>query len=79
MLSILSFKTICKLWGKKWDPKEKNTEQENVNQTTLDVEITINVNCWCQQNQEKCPTNIAIILNVLLLNSNIFFLNGFIF
>ena len=45
MLSTLSIETTCKPSGKKWNAKEKNTEQKNINKTTLKVEITPNVYC----------------------------------
>lgn len=45
VLSTLSIETTCKPSGKKWNAKEKNTEQKNINKTTLKVEITPNVYC----------------------------------
>ena len=49
VLSILSFITICKHRGKKWNAKEKNTEQTNASEwkLTLYVRITLNINRYC--------------------------------
>ena len=64
---------------KKWNANEKNAEQKNVNRSkvkflkpTLNVKVTLNKNCQCQQIQEKCPAHITIILNALSENEIIF-------
>ena len=66
MLSILSFQTIWKPEGKKWDTKEKCVEQKNVNQ--IHFKLTSNITCLRQQNQESALPNIVVILNVLSEN-----------
>ena len=38
--AVLSFQTVCKPYGKKWNAKEKNTEQKVETKSTLKVKIT---------------------------------------
>lgn len=58
MLSILSFKQFGDPKGmqKKRNAKEKMQNKRMQVKSTLNITVTLNANCSCQQNQEKRPT-----------------------
>ena len=59
VLSILSFQTISKPQGKKWNTKKRIWSEKIQLKLTLNFNITSNINC-CQENQKTCPAQLSL-------------------
>ena len=77
--SILSFKQIVNIKGRNGMPKKKMPNKRMQIKPTLNATIALSVNCYCQENQEKCLAQYYFYFECTFKKSDYLCLNEIIF